>query len=424
MSRGVMEGDASEPPRWVPCGPHGPAQIGHVGRWLDTSDDFVGDWPRGDESCLLLFPRRWPAAFSEPPLRALINKQLRGSRCRVVGSDSEEDALASKALALRPLHSFGNAMALSEMLGWRVVKGFVVLERTDVAGGASSFVAIRHWWNSRDNGSWLDLTPPSTPLVPGSEARVLLVESVLGEKPARALTATRRDFSIASAHCIVRAGALALACHLVAGGELPTSLVGAGSTAAMGGEAGGAAGGDSCRRASSWSSYETNQKWDRLADDADDEDERQSVAAHAEAELKAAVEAAKARCHDAEDEREHTSARAESASRLTHSDLGLTAITADDLARFGVAAEEEHDRVRNHECNLQLARARLEAANHDTTGRGMRHDPGRWDRVCDAAMVDAAEEDRPATRVQDMLRQMMGGERDAEPGAESEVTWR
>ena len=43
--------------------------------------------------------------------------------------------------------------------GWRVVKGFAIFEQLN-APSAPSFVAVRHWWISSSNGTWIDLTPP------------------------------------------------------------------------------------------------------------------------------------------------------------------------------------------------------------------------------------------------------------------------
>ena len=100
---------------------NGPALIGNVGRWLDT-DDFLGEWPKqgssaaeDDNSWLVEFPRGWPSVFKESAaLRTLVNKKLRGTRCRAVEPATAADRAAAKALTLRPLHSFDNALALSE----------------------------------------------------------------------------------------------------------------------------------------------------------------------------------------------------------------------------------------------------------------------------------------------------------------------
>ena len=106
---------------------------------------------------------------------------------------------------LHALHSFSNALSLSEELGWTVVKGFLVLESVSAgAASATSFVALRHWWNATSDGAWVDLTPPLLPDSDGEETRVLLVESALGEKAASSLTPARQQFAVALAERLAK----------------------------------------------------------------------------------------------------------------------------------------------------------------------------------------------------------------------------
>jgi hypothetical protein len=418
----VGSGMTDAPPKWVPHSLEGPAALGCVDRWLDF-DDFVGDWPRGEQRMVLAFPSEWPAVFKQSvALRTLVNKRLRGTRCRAVEPALESDKAATKALTLRPLHSFQNALAVSEVLGWRLVKGFVVLESTVVAGGksaalraaiaaemdvaepaadASSFVAIRHWWNAREDGAWIDLTPPLLPPLPGRDARVLLVESERGEKHEVPLTRRKQDETVAAADRLVRAGATALAHHIMNGGELPAALGGAGDK-----EEGGAAatGGAVAKRdAAQWSSYESNRRWELL--DLDDDDDaqaqpQQTFSERLEADVAAAVEKAKAEEAAKDPVKERAKELDGTVGKLKSAGLGLTTITKDGIAQFGSAAEEEQKLVDEHEAQVARARERLAADVYSD----------KWERATDEALVADAAEDAPPTKYQDMLRQMMGGE--------------
>ena len=203
-----------------------PAGIGASGRWLSAEDLFAAD--AKDQAALsslcsadwlpLIFPRDWPAVFTRETLKVMVNKTLRGVRCRAVVPPSAAEVAAAARLGLRPLHSFDNAEAVAATLGWPVVKGFLVLERVDAGADGASFVAIRHWWNVRESGTregggreggvWLDLTPRPWGELSAvgdggggghGDARVVLVESLRGEKLAAPLSAAGRDFATALA---------------------------------------------------------------------------------------------------------------------------------------------------------------------------------------------------------------------------------
>ena len=170
----------ADAPQWQPYSGDSVAVLGTTSRWLDSDDDIQSNSSKALVAPWLVldFPQRWPEVFKESAsLKSFINKQLRGKRCRVVGSLTDAEAERVKCHVLRPLHSFENAERLSKAVGWRVVKGFHVSECLDEE---DSYVAIRHWWNEC-NGRWLDATPSYVPPVPGHVEHRLLVESEKGE---------------------------------------------------------------------------------------------------------------------------------------------------------------------------------------------------------------------------------------------------
>ena len=166
----------ADAPQWQPYSGDSAAVLGTTSRWLDSDDDIQSNSSKALVAPWLVldFPQRWPEVFKESAnLKSFINKQLRGKRCRAVGSLTGVEAEKVKCHVLRPLHSFENAERLSEAFGWRVVKGFHVSECLDEE---DSYVAIRHWWNEC-NGRWLDATPSYVPPVPGRvEHRVNMTE--------------------------------------------------------------------------------------------------------------------------------------------------------------------------------------------------------------------------------------------------------
>eukprot|EP00965_Chrysotila_dentata_P184919 6104629-Pleurochrysis_carterae.AAC.1 len=125
---------------------------------------------------------------------------LRGKRCRAV-QPPEVPELTAAAVGCLPLHSFSNAQVLAREHGWGLVKGFIVYEWLDADKAGESFVAMRHWWNTLPNGTWVDLTP-MVPMSAAADRRRLLVESPLGEKEPVALTPARRTFAVALARRI------------------------------------------------------------------------------------------------------------------------------------------------------------------------------------------------------------------------------
>ena len=156
-----------------------------TGRWLTDADDLVvSDGGARDGPLALGFPQNWPASFKESVALKKLLKSLKGTRVRAVERDAAAATAAGAAgVPLYPLHSFGNAERLEGALGWAVVKGYIVYERRDQPSG-SQYVGVRHWWNQRPDGAWIDLTPVAKSDVDeaGGEKRTLLVETKLGEK--------------------------------------------------------------------------------------------------------------------------------------------------------------------------------------------------------------------------------------------------
>ena len=204
---------------WAPLTPDGaPAPANSTGYWLSQGEDLVATDANGRvalwsaDSLPTCFPRGWPNVFKESAvLKQFVNKsQLKGVRCRAVDRAAPPSVAARKSataanVPLHALHSFSNALSLSEELGWTVVKGFLVLESVSAgAASATSFVALRHWWNATSDGAWVDLTPPLLPDSDGEETRVLLVESALGEKAASSLTPARQQFAVALAERLAK----------------------------------------------------------------------------------------------------------------------------------------------------------------------------------------------------------------------------
>lgn len=193
---------------WVPLDADQPAANGTLGRWLTEAADLVATdadarvamWSA--DRLPTSFPRDWPAAFKSEPLRRLLNKSLlKGTRCRAVPPATAAEREAVGDLTLHPMHAFANAERVASATGWSIVKGFLVLERSD-APVSASFIAIRHWWNVNQAGSWVDLTPPLQTLASADAAvdgRRLLVESTLGEKAATPLTPSGKAFACALA---------------------------------------------------------------------------------------------------------------------------------------------------------------------------------------------------------------------------------
>ena len=169
--------------QWEPLGGSGTASDGERGHWL-LPDDVVlvldpslvlqggeaARWPATRLPPLLPFPRDWPAVFkSSAVLKKLVNKRLKGVRCRAVAPLDGNEAAQAGRLCLHRLHSHRNAARVKERLGWPVVHGWRIFEAADREPG-EAFVAARHWWNMTPSGAWADLTPPALAHAPVGES--------------------------------------------------------------------------------------------------------------------------------------------------------------------------------------------------------------------------------------------------------------
>ena len=185
------------------------ASPGTVGYWLDETDVVFGGEGVAIDLVRPTFPRDWPAVFkSSTALKSLVNRKLRGVRCRAIaappkGADAATalEAITSFSLQIHPYHSFSNSLKLAAALpGWQVVKGFIVFEQLEQPAG-DAFLAMRHWWVSSPTGTWIDLTPPlnSAGLAGSTDSQALLVESPLGDKSEAALDESQQTFAAALA---------------------------------------------------------------------------------------------------------------------------------------------------------------------------------------------------------------------------------
>ena len=136
---------------------------------------------------LLSPPSNWPTSFKENKLlKSFMGKQLKGTRVRLTGVPSSDDAARVEHVALASDDSFGNAEAVQLALGWDVIKGFVVFELAET----STFVAHKRWWSARPSGAttvWVDFTPR-----PEGIGDAVLVESLLSTKDRALPTGERR----------------------------------------------------------------------------------------------------------------------------------------------------------------------------------------------------------------------------------------
>ena len=152
---------------------------------MDPSDVVASEGGR-TQGTLVSPPQGWPACFKEnPKLKALMGKKsLAGKRCRLTGTPSADDTGKAAAVSLNHEDSFGNALAVQEALGWEVIKGFAVFSLAEAP--TEAFVAHKRWWNAKESGVWVDLTPR-----PDGFDQVVLLESALSEKSKETMTDAR-----------------------------------------------------------------------------------------------------------------------------------------------------------------------------------------------------------------------------------------
>ena len=122
------------------------------------------------EPNLLSPPCDWPACFAKPKLKSFIGGELGGRKVRLSERPPEAELEATASLSLSPADPLANAMAVREALGYDVLGGFAVFERTDASSSADVYVGRPHYWNVTTKGLWVDLTPRA-------HDEVVLVES-------------------------------------------------------------------------------------------------------------------------------------------------------------------------------------------------------------------------------------------------------
>lgn len=174
-------------------GEHGlPAVVGEtLGYWLDEADFvFRGDDHEEDtvmEMGRHSFPRDWPAVYDESiVLRAMLKRKgpCAAKRVSVVPNATEEQKSLVADVSLRWLQSLANAESVKKQTGFEVVEGWAVYDILDDVTGAA-FAAERYWWNSTEDGTWVDFSPRGA-----SVERLLLAEAIapLPRKRRSALT--------------------------------------------------------------------------------------------------------------------------------------------------------------------------------------------------------------------------------------------
>lgn len=364
------------------------AKLGAVGRWLGGDDLVAAEAGAAADLHACAFPRNWPAAFKERALKSLV-KRLGGQRCRAVDPPSAAVAASARCVTLHALHGFANATAVSEVLGWSVVKGFLVLERSDAAPG--SYVALRHWWNATADGAWVDLTPRLAPSA--AEPRSLLVESGLGDKPEAALTADGRDAFVA-----------------LGSRRRPERPPSPASPAEPTGRPASPSAAEREEAEEATLRGEVEALVQREMADGSGAKALQLAAAGATtaAEAKAAIEAAAkehakglvaklqpelARRHEAQKKASLT----RSVEKIERLGKGMKGVPVDEVGAMGAAADKEQARVDEHAEEVRRARERI--------SRGVATD--KFQAVADAFTVE--EEEPPRAPVQATLREMLGG---------------
>lgn len=101
-------------------------------------------------------------------------------------SQSELARAVKSNMALAPLQCFVNAQEAERLLGLPVVKGWAVFEHLDWPHG-EAFLAERYWWNSLENGEWIDFTPRPREW----ESKLLLVKANDGAPKAKSTLTLR-----------------------------------------------------------------------------------------------------------------------------------------------------------------------------------------------------------------------------------------
>lgn len=127
---------------------------------LVSTGDSGLKWEDLGVSCISP-PLGWPDCFQLPPLASFISQSLIGKRVRACAPISEANASKLKGVPLIEEDSRTNAQLVRGKLGWEMLAGYAVYERSDVTAsdGGPVFVARPFWWNVKSNGAWVDATP-------------------------------------------------------------------------------------------------------------------------------------------------------------------------------------------------------------------------------------------------------------------------
>lgn len=135
--------------------------LGERGLWLAEEDFIATDQRTVHDLGRLGFPRDWPTVYSSSSvLKSLIGKKGRCAARQVVvlGPPSAEQLKLVSGLHFRALQSFSNAELAAQASGLGVCRGWAIFEQLDQDSSAA-FVAERYWWNSLEDGTWVDFTP-------------------------------------------------------------------------------------------------------------------------------------------------------------------------------------------------------------------------------------------------------------------------
>ena len=158
------------------------AVLGQEGYWLDSGDFVSTANLEMEHMGQLGFPRDWPNVYgSSKALKQLVGKKGKcaGKRVGVVPLPASEQFALVKGLQFHPLQSFSNAERAAKAAGIEIVRGWAVYEHLE-KDVSEAFVAERFWWNSLEDGTWVDFTPR-----PKDIQEMLLAEAIDGAPKAQ-----------------------------------------------------------------------------------------------------------------------------------------------------------------------------------------------------------------------------------------------
>ncbi|KAL1528357.1 hypothetical protein AB1Y20_009710 [Prymnesium parvum] len=336
----------------------------------------------------LSFPRNWPSIFQQPSrLKRFTGKaELGGVRCRAVrrAAFADQQAAAEAGVVVRPFDSFRNAAELQRSpLGWPVVQGFLVLELiahevdlstsvrdvSEVSAG-KAFVAFRHHWNRKPDGTWVDLTPAF--IHQASDAQSLLVESVKGARPT-----PPPPVSDGFGPGLLRRTA-------------PSAPASSSPTSTAEGRASLRAPANPRRRGIEIA------RWDQVVKEEEAKEATADRARQTENETLMRQELARAQqlIQEAHTRREKQTQSTIDELKPKFKELGLMTMPREDLCEFGRASESEQEKIDRHEEQVRMAKQRLE--------KGL--NKSKFDELADQMLL---EEESPKAPVKEFLMQAM-----------------